>query len=100
MVLAVIVSIARNKTKSYRKVAMLARRPLVYHAVGNIMAKNRNPKIPCHRVIRSDGSPDGYARGSHAKAKILFSVRQNTPHHFLQSMILPRFVVIPSTMFL
>ena len=35
-----------------------------YRAVGNAMAKN--PKlisVPCHRVIKSDGSLGGYALG-------------------------------------
>jgi O-6-methylguanine DNA methyltransferase len=78
MVLAVIVGIARGKTKSYREVAMLAGRPLAYRAVDNIMARNRNPKISCHRVIHSDGSPDGYARGSHAKTEILLKEKSNS----------------------
>jgi O-6-methylguanine DNA methyltransferase len=71
----VVVGIARGKTKSYREVAVLAGRPLAYRAVGNIMAKNHNPKIPCHRVIRSNGSPGGYARGSRTKVKILLKER-------------------------
>jgi len=33
--------------------------------------KNRDPKIPCHRVIRSDGSIGGYNRGEREKIKIL-----------------------------
>jgi O-6-methylguanine DNA methyltransferase len=70
-VLAVVAGIARGKTKSYREVTVLAGRPLAYRAVGNIMARNRNPKIPCHRVIRSDGNPGEYVRGSRAKIKIL-----------------------------
>lgn len=61
-VLVVVARIPRGKTLSYREVARLAGRPNAYRAVGNIMARNDNPKIPCHRVIRSDGTPGGYSR--------------------------------------
>ena len=43
-----------------------------YRAVGNAMAKN--PKlisVPCHRVIRSDGSLGGYALGINKKIQLL-----------------------------
>jgi len=38
--------------------------PRVYREVGNILNKNFNPTIPCHRVIRSDGKLGGYNRGA------------------------------------
>ncbi|MFA5500456.1 MAG: MGMT family protein, partial [Candidatus Omnitrophota bacterium] len=37
-------------------------------------ALNKNPfigKVPCHRVIRSDGSVGGFARGTEEKRKML-----------------------------
>jgi O-6-methylguanine DNA methyltransferase len=49
----------------------LAGSPKAYRAVGNILNKNYDPKIPCHRVIRVDGSTGGYNRGSAQKIKIL-----------------------------
>ena len=45
------------------KVAEKAGNLRAYRAVGNILHQNYNPQIPCHRVIRSDGSIGGYNRG-------------------------------------
>ena len=43
-----------------------------YRAVGNAMAKNPNPiSVPCHRIIRSDGSLGGYALGINKKIQLL-----------------------------
>jgi O-6-methylguanine DNA methyltransferase len=70
-VLAVVAKIPKGKTLSYAEVAKKAGRPKAYRAVGNILNKNRDPKIPCHRVIRSDGTPGGYAWGTKKKMQIL-----------------------------
>ncbi len=72
-VLKIVAKIPKGKTLTYKKVAILAGHPEAYRAVGNILNKNYNPKIPCHRVIRSDGKTGGYNRGSENKAKILKS---------------------------
>ena len=48
---------------TYKEVARRAGNPKAARAVGAIMRTNRNPDIPCHRVIRSDGSLGGYNRG-------------------------------------
>ncbi|HEX7586335.1 MAG TPA: MGMT family protein, partial [Patescibacteria group bacterium] len=61
-VLEITTRIQKGKTLSYQEVARVAGNPQAYRAVGNILNKNRNPKIPCHRVIRSDGTPGGYNR--------------------------------------
>lgn len=50
---------------------MLAGRPRAYRAVGNILNQNYNSKIPCHRVIRSDGKTGGYNRGAKKKVELL-----------------------------
>jgi methylated-DNA-[protein]-cysteine S-methyltransferase len=43
-----------------------------YRAVGNAMANNPKPiSVPCHRVIRSDGSLGGYALGINKKIQLL-----------------------------
>ena len=43
-----------------------------YRAVGNAMAKNPNPiLIPCHRIVKSDGTIGGYALGTNKKIKLL-----------------------------
>ena len=70
-VLNVIKKIKRGKFLTYKQVAKLAGSPRAYRAVGNILNKNRNPKIPCHRVIRSDGKTGGYNRGIKKKIALL-----------------------------
>ena len=70
-VLAAVAKIPKGRTLSYREVARVAGNPQAYRAVGNIMNKNCDPKIPCHRVIRSDGKIGGYNRGAKNKIKIL-----------------------------
>ncbi len=63
--------IPAGKTLTYKEVAHLAGSPRAFRAVGNILNKNYNPEIPCHRVIRSDGSTGGYNRGAEMKIKKL-----------------------------
>ena len=72
----VVKKIPKGKTMTYAEVARKAGRPQAYRAVGNILNKNHDPAIPCHRVIRSDGSLGGYNRGAAAKRRILESERQ------------------------
>ena len=62
-VYAVVAKIPRGKTMTYKHVAIKAGKPLAARAVGMLMSKNYNPKIPCHRVVRSDGKLGGYNRG-------------------------------------
>lgn len=45
---------------SYGQVAAAAGSPGAARAVGTIMANNADPAIPCHRVIKADGTPGGY----------------------------------------
>lgn len=70
-VCAVVAKIPKGKTLSYKQVAALAGSPRAYRAVGNLMHKNENPKVPCHRVIKSDGTPGGYFYGTKKKIAIL-----------------------------
>lgn len=59
--------IPRGSVLTYKDVAILAGSPHACRAVGNILNKNYNPAIPCHRVIRSDGTLGGYNRGENKK---------------------------------
>lgn len=70
-VLKIVKQIPKGKVLTYKEVARLAGRPNTYRAVGNILSKNYDPEIPCHRVIRSDGKPGGYNRGVVRKIVIL-----------------------------
>ncbi len=67
----VVRSIPPGKTMTYQEVAIAAGSPKAFRAVGNILGKNYNPAIPCHRVVRSDGGTGGYNRGSAKKAQLL-----------------------------
>jgi len=53
---------------SYKEVAKKAGNPEAYRAVGNILASHNIKGLPCHRVIKSDGSVGGY-RGSYRNSK-------------------------------
>ena len=53
--------IPKGKTKSYLEVAKAIGKPKAVRAVANAVGKNPYPiKIPCHRVVRSDGKLGGY----------------------------------------
>jgi O-6-methylguanine DNA methyltransferase len=67
----VVRKIPTGKVLTYAEVARKAGRPLAFRAVGNILNKNYNPSIPCHRVVRSDGEIGGYNRGPSEKIKKL-----------------------------
>ncbi len=59
----IVAQIPKGETRTYSEVAAKAGSPGAARAVGNIMSKNRDPKVPCHRVIRADGQVGGYAFG-------------------------------------
>ena len=62
--------IPRGSVKTYSQVAKAIRKPLAVRAVANAIGKNPYaPKIPCHRVIRSDGSLGGYSGRGGIKTK-------------------------------
>lgn len=71
MVYKVVKGIPKGNVMTYKEVAKRAGRPFAYRAVGNILNKNYNPEIPCHRVVRSDGTIGGYNRGAENKRKML-----------------------------
>ena len=68
--------IPKGQVKTYKQVAIAIKNPRSARAVANACAKNPYaPKIPCHRVIRSDGGLGGYSGrgGIKQKRKILRS---------------------------
>ena len=70
-VLNVVKAIPKGKTITYKEVARRAKSLLAYRAVGGILAKNFDTEIPCHRVIKSDGSLGNYNRGIKNKIRLL-----------------------------
>ena len=64
-------SIPKGQTKTYKQVAINIKCPKAARAVANACAKNPYaPKIPCHRVIRSDGTLGGYSGRGGIKQKL------------------------------
>jgi methylated-DNA-[protein]-cysteine S-methyltransferase len=71
-VLSYLTRIPYGRTESYADVARDAGRPAAVRAVGSACATNPLPVVvPCHRVVRSDGSLGGYLGGLDAKRTLL-----------------------------
>ena len=68
-----ILKIPKGQTRTYKDIALSIGSPKSYRAVANACGKNPFPvTIPCHRVVKSDGSIGGYsAKGGVKKKKIL-----------------------------
>ena len=68
--------IPKGKVKTYKEVAIAINKPKAARAVANACGKNPYaPKIPCHRVIRTDGGLGGYSGrgGIETKLRLLRS---------------------------
>lgn len=64
--------IGYGQTRTYLQVAELVGNPKAVRAVGTACATNPLPVVlPCHRVVRADGTPGGYIGGPAAKAALL-----------------------------
>lgn len=64
--------VPKGQTRSYQWVARMIRRPNAARAVGNTLNQNPfAPRVPCHRIVRADGSLGGFARGPHVKRRLL-----------------------------
>ena len=64
--------IGYGQTRTYRQVAELVGNPRAVRAVGTACATNPLPLVvPCHRVLRADGTPGGYVAGPGAKKALL-----------------------------
>jgi len=64
-------TIPKGEVRTYTEVAILAGSPKAARAVASVMARNFDTDIPCHRVIRSDGSLGGYNRGGEQKKRAI-----------------------------
>lgn len=63
--------IPRGKVTTYGEIARKLDSK-AYRAVGTLIGKNPNaPEVPCHRVVKSDGSVGGYAFGVEKKLQLL-----------------------------
>jgi O-6-methylguanine DNA methyltransferase len=64
---SIVAKIPKGSMMTYKQVAIKAGSPGASRAVGAIMKANYDPKVPCHRVIRSDGTIGDYNRGGSAE---------------------------------
>lgn len=72
--------IPRGKTATYKQIAAMIGKPNSARAVGNALGKNPfAPYVPCHRVLKSDGSIGGYSGrgGTATKKKLLAMEKKN-----------------------
>lgn len=68
----VVLRIPLGEVRTYKWVAKKIGRPKAFRAVANILKKNPLPLIiPCHRVIRKNGSVGGYLWGKKFKERLL-----------------------------
>lgn len=63
--------IPRGKILAYKQVAEKLGNKNLARAVGNALNKNKDRKVPCHRVIRNDGEIGGFNRGTKEKIRLL-----------------------------
>ena len=62
--------IPRGTVKTYMQIAIAVGKPKAVRAIANAIGKNPYPPlVPCHRVIRSDGSIGGYSGKGGTKTK-------------------------------
>ena len=82
-VLAVTAMIPHGETRSYQWIAQRIGRPKAARAVGQALRINPfAPVIPCHRVIRTDGSLGGYqGKTGLAKKTFLLKIEKETAPH-------------------
>jgi O-6-methylguanine DNA methyltransferase len=60
---SIVKKIPKGYVMSYKDVAYCAGYPNAFRAVGSLMKRNNNPTIPCHRVVRSNGTAGFYNAG-------------------------------------
>jgi methylated-DNA-[protein]-cysteine S-methyltransferase len=70
-VIKAVMRIPPGEVRSYKEVAWMAGNPHAFRAVARVMAMNTDPKVPCHRVIKSDGTLGGFGRGGEARKREL-----------------------------
>src|SRR3989344_422870 len=68
---SVLKKVPKGKATTYKEISK-ALNSKAYRAVGNAMNKNPYaPRVPCHRVVKSDGFVGGFASGPRNKIKML-----------------------------
>jgi len=64
--------IPKGKVSTYKRIAEKIGKPRAYRAAGNALHKNPlAPVVPCHRVVKSDGTFGGEKRGAESRKRLL-----------------------------
>ncbi len=71
MVFALCAQIPEGSVSTYSEIARAMGKPKACRAVGNALNKNRSSKVPCHRVVKRNGSVGGFAHGTGKKMALL-----------------------------
>ncbi len=69
----VVRTIKKGSVMTYKEVAERVGNPRAARAVAQVMARNYDPSVPCHRVVRSDGTLGGYNRGGTEAKRVLLA---------------------------
>jgi len=70
-----------GRTSTYGELARAVGSPRAARAVGNALGANRTPVVvPCHRIVRSDGSFGGFTGGREWKERLLALERPEALH--------------------
>ena len=83
----IVAKIPKGKVSTYGAVARASGSPKASRAVGNALRCNRDvSKVPCHRVVKNNGTLGGYAGGLNKKEKLLreegISIKNNIVQNF------------------
>ncbi len=73
---AIVAQIPAGTTMTYKQVATSAGNERAARAVGAIMRQNYDERIPCHRVVRTDGGMGGYNRGGADRKRELLRIEK------------------------
>lgn len=64
--------VKKGQVSTYKEIGRAINFPKAFRAVGNALNKNPYaPKVPCHRIVRSNGEVGGFANGKKAKERLL-----------------------------
>ncbi len=67
-----LLTIPKGKVSTYGDLAKALGNPAASRYIGRILSENPNPiKVPCHRVVMSNGKIGGYALGTQKKKELL-----------------------------
>lgn len=78
LALEAVSAVPRGSTQTYGQIAEQIGRPRACRFVGSTLARNPFPVIiPCHRIVRANGSPGGFSGGTELKRRMLALEKTN-----------------------